>query len=214
MLRVQQFTVGGFDKNMSYVVFDVESREALIIDPTGDMSAAHAFIADTNLQVAGCVLTHTHADHVEQLRACIEKYTVPVFVHENGLYVTKDFSSTTLTDLDCIELNTLPIGVLYTPGHNLDSVCLYIAPQFSATGNPLLITGDTVFVDGCGKTNEEMVRQLYDSLERIKALPPQTVLYPGHDYGKTPTATIAEQLLSNQYFLAADFTSFKQLRLR
>jgi hydroxyacylglutathione hydrolase len=86
------------------------------------------------------------------------------------------------------------IAVLHTPGHSPGGVCYRLGKQ--------LITGDTVFVDGCGRADlpHSDVEQLYMSLfETLWPLPDDTVIYPGHDYGPTPTDTWGNQKKTNRF---------------
>jgi glyoxylase-like metal-dependent hydrolase (beta-lactamase superfamily II) len=78
-----------------------------------------------------------------------------------------------------------------------------------------IITGDTLFVGRCGRADlaGSDVNQLYDSLQRLRKLPPETVVYPGHDYGPKPTSTIKWECGHNEFLLCPDRESFIKLRL-
>jgi glyoxylase-like metal-dependent hydrolase (beta-lactamase superfamily II) len=93
----------------------------------------------------------------------------------------KDIS---VRDDDIIEIGRLRMRVIYTPGHTPESMCLLIDKK--------LITGDTLFVGGCGRTdlaggNPE---ELHNSLLKLTALDDDVEIYPGHDYGEKPSSTI------------------------
>jgi glyoxylase-like metal-dependent hydrolase (beta-lactamase superfamily II) len=77
----------------------------------------------------------------------------------------------------------------------------------------MLISGDTLFVDGCGRTDDYMVRDLYVSLQLLKRLPPETMILPGHNYGSVTTDTLSSQLLSNRFLLPTTFAAFCRERL-
>lgn len=209
-LSVTQVRVGGFDENLAYIVANPATAEALIIDPSGDFSKLQAEIDRQGLSVVGVLLTHTHPDHQDALTTAVTTYPVSVRVHETGVERVRAGVASPVRDGDVIELGGEPISVLFTPGHNPDSVCYSFA---GLNDVPQLITGDTLFVHGCGRTTKEGARELYDSLQRLKALPAETVVYPGHDYGPTPTSTIGRELTENKYLLAEDFSAFAQLRL-
>jgi glyoxylase-like metal-dependent hydrolase (beta-lactamase superfamily II) len=109
-----------------------------------------------------------------------------------------------------IELGNQVITVLHTPGHSEDSVCF----SFTAVDNqPVLISGDTLFIDGCGRTNDHMITDLYDSIQSLKQLPSETVVLPGHNYGPVPSDTLAHQLRSNRFLLPVTFAGFCAERL-
>lgn len=209
-LSVTQIRVGGFDENLAYVVANLATAEALIVDPSGDFPKLQAELERQDLSVVGILLTHTHPDHQDALTTALAAYPVPVFVHETGVGRVRAGAVSPVRDGDVIELGGEPITVVFTPGHNPDSVCYSFA---GLRGVPQLITGDTLFVRGCGRTTEEGVRELYDSLQRLQALPPETVVYPGHDYGPTLTSTIGRECTENKYLLAEDFPTFAQRRL-
>ena len=70
-------------------------------------------------------------------------------------------------------------------------------------------------MEGCGRADlsGSDVEELYDSLERIKELPDETEVYPGHDYGSKPVSTLAWEKKHNKYFLCKDFEEFEKLRM-
>src|SRR5262249_52732422 len=92
---------------------------------------------------------------------------------------------------DVIELGDVAIELLHTPGHTPGSQCFLVRDQ--------LVTGDTLFVDGCGRVDLPGgdAAQLRTSLRKLAALPDHIVVCPGHDYARTPTNTIAQQKQSN-----------------
>jgi glyoxylase-like metal-dependent hydrolase (beta-lactamase superfamily II) len=99
-----------------------------------------------------------------------------------------------LQDGNVLEVGTLEIRVIHTPGHTPGSVC------FLVNGN--LFTGDTLFVGAVGRTDltGASLDTLLDSLERkLLPLPPETIVWPGHDYGETPTSTIGREMKENPY---------------
>jgi glyoxylase-like metal-dependent hydrolase (beta-lactamase superfamily II) len=96
-------------------------------------------------------------------------------------------------DGDIIRLGNVPIKVIYTPGHTPDSICLLV-------DNKKLLTGDTLFVGECGRT--DMLggnsRSMYESLfNKLLKLGDDVEVYPGHDYGSKPSSTIDEEKRSN-----------------
>ena len=98
----------------------------------------------------------------------------------------------------------LPLGgqaieVLHTPGHTPGSACY--------RWGGALFTGDTLFVDYCGFAADE--KALYHSLQAVlRALPDELVIYPGHDYGATPTETLGREKLKNPYLQAQDYAGW------
>lgn len=136
-----------------------------------------------------------------------------MYVHEAGVAAIAAPQVQALRDGDTITLGPASLTVWHTPGHSPDSVCFYVAAADSAEGAPLLISGDTLFVSKCGRTSEPFIMELYESLQRLKTLPAETVVYPGHDYGPTPTSTIGVECASNPYLTAPDLATFRERRL-
>ena len=106
-----------------------------------------------------------------------------------------------ITKLDTAE----GIQIIKTPGHTQDSVC------FLVDGN--LFTGDTLFVGKVGGTyGEEDSKQEWNSLHELMRLPDDTIVWPGHDYGKTPTSTIGNEKKTNPFLLCNTFQEFIHLK--
>jgi len=212
---VHQVPVGGFDKNFSYLIYATNSHEAAVVDPTGDMNLLYAAAQDLHLTINAIYLTHTHFDHIDGIPMVRERSgNVPIYVHRLGVEVIAEQKNiTAVEDQDLVTLNNHLITVLHTPGHSDDSICLYIPAEQADSAIPKVITGDTLFVGGCGRTSATKVKDLYESLLELKNLPPETFVYPGHNYGNTPRSTIGEEIAANKYCRAGDFNVFRELRL-
>ena len=88
-----------------------------------------------------------------------------------------------------LNVGKIPLKVIYTPGHTADSICLLV-------DNTKLLTGDTLFVGECGRTDFAggNSKNMYDSLfGKLMKLDDTVEVYPGHDYGSTPSSTIGEE---------------------
>jgi glyoxylase-like metal-dependent hydrolase (beta-lactamase superfamily II) len=114
-------------------------------------------------------------------------------------------------DIDLADGMSLPFGttvlhIIHTPGHTPDSICIL------AGGD--LITGDTLFVGKVGGTGFGAdARSEYESLHgKLMTLPPDTRVWPGHDYGVRPSSTIGDELLENPFILRESFESFLELK--
>jgi glyoxylase-like metal-dependent hydrolase (beta-lactamase superfamily II) len=214
-LSVIQVTVEGFDKNFSYLIVDEKTKKALLVDPCGNIERVFKQAEGKELTVVGVLITHTHFDHHERLGDALLKYDVPVYLHEDGSGRTlaEADREELLEDKDTISFGKHTIQTFNTPGHLDDCVCYYIQKEDAADGIPKLITGDTLFVEGCGRTTEVGVGALYESLQFLKTFPDETEVYTGHDYGSVPVSTIAHEKEHNKYFLAKDFEEFKKIRL-
>ena len=194
---VRQLAVGGFDLNFSYLI--TGGGEAALVDPTGDLTVIREAV-----QAAGAVratyilLTHSHPDHVENVSAVRDFFPAPILAHP-----ASRFSGS----FPLLDGQILPLGegggieVLFTPGHSPDSVC------YRLSDNSGIFTGDTLFIGCCGFCE---AGPMFDSLRRLKTLSDGHVIYSGHDYGNTPTATMGEEKQSNPYLRCRSLTEFRQ----
>jgi glyoxylase-like metal-dependent hydrolase (beta-lactamase superfamily II) len=99
-----------------------------------------------------------------------------------------------LEDNDIIEIGNSTLRVIHTPGHTPGSICLY--------GDGNLFTGDTLFVGAVGRTDLPggSARQLLSSIrEKLYTLPPETRVWPGHDYGEAPISSIEREMRTNPF---------------
>lgn len=211
-LSVTQVPVGGYDDNFSYIIADEKAKEALLADPSGDIERVFSEMTERGLRFVGIVITHTHPDHIEKLAQALAYKNVPVYVHGSGAESITADDVRHVGEGDTIALGEGKISALYTPGHTDNSICYYISPEEATDGTPAVVTGDTLFVSRCGKTTPDNAPTLYESLQRLKRLPDETVVYSGHDYGDTPTATMAHEKENNKYLTAPDFETFYERR--
>ena len=209
-LVIEQIPVGPFQV-MTYIVACPQTREAVIIDPAGEEDKILALIEKQGLRVKYVLNTHGHADHVLGNSKLKDVLKVPVCMHEEDdkffadEFVRKESSKELglpppdpadirLKDGDVLEAGALKIKVIHTPGHTPGSVCYLIE------GN--LFSGDTLFVSAAGRTDliGGSLNTLLESLEkRLIVLPKETIVWPGHDYGESPTSTIGREMEENPY---------------
>ncbi len=213
---IKQIYIRGYDKNFSYFVSDGKGKDIAIVDP-GDTDHLIAEINVGGLKPKMILVTHSHFDHIEGVGALVKKYGIPVYMHSNakGRVEAPEELIHYLEDGDEIEIGDLKLKALYTPGHIDDAICYYIDKEQAVDGVPKVLTGDTLFVEGCGRADfpESNVEDLYESLNRLKELPDETEVYSGHDYGSKPVSTIGWEKEYNKYFLAQDFEEFRNRRV-
>ena len=208
--RIEVLKIPPFDVN-TYLVICPDTDQAAVIDPAGEPERILALAGGKKARIALILNTHGHADHV-QANAPIQQATgAPVCIHaddgrffndpqrraqierELGLPAAPPADRRLAGD-EILELGFLRIQVIHTPGHTPGSVCFMIGKH--------LFTGDTLFVGGVGRTDLSggSLDRLIESLAaRIVSLPPDTVVWPGHDYGETPTSTIGRECIENPY---------------
>jgi glyoxylase-like metal-dependent hydrolase (beta-lactamase superfamily II) len=185
-----QIPVGSY-RNFAYIVSDEETRLCAVIDPGFGVDKILRLLEDHRLKVKYIIGTHSHPDHIFGCRKLANKTGAKVIMHKQS----KAYKDQTVEDGDVLTVGSIRIRVLHTPGHTSDSICLLIED-----GKRKLITGDTLFVGGCGRTDlpSGNPEELYDSLfEKLLKLGDDVEIYPGHDYGQRPSSTIGVERLSN-----------------
>ncbi|MFC1509565.1 MBL fold metallo-hydrolase [Candidatus Omnitrophota bacterium] len=197
----KQINAGG-DRNFSYIAADEVSREAAVFDPGLQPGSELDILKAENLTLKYIINTHDHFDHTGG-NATI--------AHETGAQVAIHSSARTSHDIDLDDGDILFLGrnelrIFHTPGHTPDSICIL-------AGNNL-VTGDTLFVGKVGGTGfGSDARDEYDSLHnKLMKLPPETTVWPGHDYGIRPTSTIGDELRENPFILRDSVESFIDLK--
>jgi glyoxylase-like metal-dependent hydrolase (beta-lactamase superfamily II) len=187
-MKILQIPVGQM-ANFTYIIADEESDEAAIIDPSWDLDDVFKALKKNGWKAKYVINTHSHFDHVLGNEQAAAVTGAKIVQHENSR-LAKDIS---VSDGDIIEVGSVRLRVLHTPGHSKDSMCLIL-------DNQLVITGDTLFVGNCGRTDlpGSDPAEMYDSLfERVGRLDEKLVVYPGHNYGSTPTSTIGKEKKTN-----------------
>jgi hydroxyacylglutathione hydrolase len=175
--------------NFSYIIADDTSKEAAVVDSSYNAGEITRSLRAENLKLKYIINTHGHSDHTagnEELRSTFGARIVAHKLSRINLDVK-------VADGDVILVGSIPVKVIYTPGHTPDSICLLV-------DNQKLLTGDTLFVGECGRTDllGGNSQNLYYSLfRRILKLNDDVEVYPGHDYGSKPFSTIGEEKRSN-----------------
>jgi len=178
-----------YGDNFSYIVGDEASKEAAVIDPSFNADEILAQAKDHGYKVKYVINTHHHSDHTAGNEEIMNASHAKLVAHRLSS-VHKDVS---VIDEELIKIGKTTIKVIHTPGHTPDSICLLIDGK-------LLLTGDTLFVGECGRTdlpggNPE---SMYDSLfHKLMKLDDDVEVYPGHDYGLKPHSTIGDEKKTN-----------------
>jgi hydroxyacylglutathione hydrolase len=200
-------------QNFVYFIGSRRTRECMVVDPAWDTRGLVDLAVKDDMRITGALVTHYHPDHVG---GSMLSFAVPggvaelvgqvdarihVNKHEaDGLIKITGVSESDLVrhdSSDVIELGDIRIELIHTPGHTPGSQCFLV--------RDCLVTGDTLFVDGCGRVDLPggNALQLRESLRALAKLPDNVTVYPGHDYGLKPTNTIAEQRQSNWALIEA-----------
>jgi hydroxyacylglutathione hydrolase len=200
------------------ILADLETSEALIIDPGDEVTRILDLIGRYKLSVKAIVSTHAHIDHVGGLSR-IHQYTgAPVMMHRDDvpLYQAMDEQAAFLgvvapeigpvdqflAEGDSVKWGSMAAQVLHTPGHSPGSISLYVPAQAAkpVIASPQLFAGDTLFAGSIGRTDlwGGSMQQIMDSLlGKVMRLPDETIVHPGHG----PKTTIGEERETNPFLV-------------
>ena len=165
--------IPAFNDNYLWLLHD--GQRALIVDP-GDASPVLQALRDSHLELESILVTHHHADHTGGINALREATGARVFGPARE-QLPGPF--TPLEDGDTVQALGLDFQVIDVPGHTAGHIAFF-TPE--ANGKPLLFCGDTLFSGGCGRLFEGTPAQMLASLDRLAALPGNTVVCCTHEY--------------------------------
>jgi len=204
-------------QNFVYLLGDPVARECVVVDPAWEIDAIVDTAAADDMTLVGALVTHTHQDHVggslaswgmpgriPGVEELLAKVRAKVYVHK----AEREFLPGLGSDLvkvdnhDTLDVGRLKLTFLHTPGHTPGSQCFLVDGR--------LISGDTLFIGSCGRTDlpGSDPSEMYDSLtQRLGALPDDTLLFPGHNYGG-PSSTIGAEKRENPFMRFASLGDF------
>ena len=178
-----------FDKKTStytYLIASSKGREALIIDPVLDnINEYISLLNELDLKLVKVIDTHIHADHITGASKLKEQTNCTTIMGEQTPADTLDLK---VKDEEIIKLDQIEIRALYTPGHTSDS--------FSFLMNDYLFSGDTLLINGTGRTDFQngSAKDAYNSIfNKLLKLPEKTLLYPAHDYNGEKVSSIGKE---------------------
>jgi glyoxylase-like metal-dependent hydrolase (beta-lactamase superfamily II) len=201
---LEQMALGPME-NFIYFLGDAKVKEVAIIDPAWDISFLREKAQKNKWNITVALLTHGHPDHLNGVDELLSTHDIPVYIsqHEAPFYTPKCKNLKKVKPNQKLQIGNLEIECLHTPGHSPGCQC------FLTGGH--LISGDTIFIDGCGRCDlpGSDVKAMYNSLYNIiMKLPEATRIYPGHNYGPTPYATLEEQKKTNPYLRCRSLEEF------
>ncbi|CAK6964788.1 hydroxyacylglutathione hydrolase%2C mitochondrial-like [Scomber scombrus] len=164
--------------NYMYLLIDVDSKEAAIVDPVEPIKVIEA-VRKHGVRLTTVLTTHHHWDHASGNEKMVKLMPgLKVYGGDDRVdAITKKVSHS-----NNLKLGSLNIKCLFTPCHTTGHICYYVTKE-NSTEPPAVFTGDTLFVAGCGKFFEGTAEQMYKALiEILGRLPPETRVYCGHEY--------------------------------
>lgn len=218
-LIIEQIQIGPM-QNFTYLVGSRSTREVVIVDPAWDIDALIERIEARGYSLTGALVTHYHPDHIggsfgghniEGLAELLAHKGMKIYVHKDEADGVRKVTGLSESDLarvdsgDKLDIGNVQVEFLHTPGHTPGSQCFRVENT--------LVSGDTLFINGCGRVDlpGSNAEDMYHSLQRLRSLPDDTLLLPGHNYGHVPNATLAETRAHNTYLKINDLDTWKTI---
>ncbi len=215
-LYVKQMELGPM-QNFVYLVGDPVARQCVVVDPAWEIDTILDTARADDMTIVGALVTHTHQDHVggsleswgmpgriPGVEDLLAKIPAKVYVHKAEREFLPGFGSdlVKVDNHDTLSVGRLSLTFLHTPGHTPGSQCFLVDGR--------LVSGDTLFIGACGRTDLPGgdPREMYYSLtQRLAALPDDTILLPGHNYGG-PASTIGDEKRANAFMRFPSLADF------
>ncbi|MFZ5482070.1 MAG: MBL fold metallo-hydrolase [Myxococcota bacterium] len=174
----------------TYLLADPDTREAALVDPVvEELDAYVELLRALRLRLVFTLETHVHADHVTAAGHLRERFGSRSVVHADAGAACADVK---VRDGDHVRVGKLDVEVRYTPGHTNGDVSYVLADR--------VLTGDCLLINGCGRTDFQGgdAGRLYDSVHaQLFTLPPDTLVFPAHDYNGNTVSTIRQEMAKN-----------------
>ncbi len=193
--KVKQFTAGSC---YSYILSS--QNQALVIDPHISLLQAYTdYLRNNKLELKYILDTHTHADHFSLAAVLKKEFSAPILMYEKAI---SDIVDRRLKDNEQIPLGSQQLKVIYTPGHTDDAISIYADSR--------LFTADVLLIGSVGRSDFQngSPESMFDTLQRLKAFPNETVILPGHDYHGKKSSTLAQEKKTNPFLKETDKNAF------
>jgi glyoxylase-like metal-dependent hydrolase (beta-lactamase superfamily II) len=194
-----------------------------VVDPLGDVASYLRTAEQTGMRIRYVIDTHLHADHVSAGRELAEAAGAEYALFADA---NVNFPFHKVRDGDVLELGNVTIKVLHTPGHTPEHISLVVTDHTRSEEPWFVLTGHTLMVGDLGRTElatsaEEGARNLFASVQRLKALPDHLEVLPGAYSGSVcgrslsgkPTSTIGFEKRYNKAFRIEDEPTFLRTML-
>ena len=184
-------------RNFNYLLGCEETGDAIALDPLAS-DAILAMAEEQGWTIRLIINTHEHHDHIGGNPAVQAATGAPIWAHRNAMETIPNVDRGLVAG-DVVEVGSIKLNVLFTPGHTMAHLCL-LSEDGGPDGQPLLFSGDTLFNACAGNCrNGGDVDTLYDTfIAQFQPLLDETLLYPGHDYMKNNLGFALDREPDNQ----------------
>ena len=207
-------------RNFAYLIGDRETGEAVMVDPAYAAGDLLDTLESDGMTLSGVLVTHHHPDHVggsmmgftlKGLAELMERVSVPIHVNTHEAQWVSQVTGIPMSDLtshehgDKVDVGDVEIELLHTPGHTPGSQCFLLDGR--------LVAGDTLFLDGCGRTDFPGgdVDEMFRSLQKLSHLSGDPTVFPGHWYSAEPSATLEDVKRNNYVYRASNLEQWRAL---
>ena len=206
---LHQFQLGPIE-NFLYFIGDAKTKEIAVVDPAWDVDFLCDEAKKLGYKITAIFLTHGHPDHTNGVAEMISRHNVPIYIskHEVGILKPRHKNLVEVEDGEILKTGNIEWKTYLTPGHSPG--CHLIKHEDT------LIAGDVLFIDGCGRCDlpGSDPKKMYNSLYNIlMKMPDSTVIYPGHNYGSVPFATLGSLKKTNPYLTCKNLEEFLVTRM-
>ncbi len=175
--------IPALDSNYFWIIRpDQNAPGVYVVDP-GDAAPVKDYLAQHQLTLAAILITHRHRDHTQGISGLLERWSVPVYGPESELIPS---ITHTLRDGDLLTLDGITLKIIAVPGHTWEHIVYFYEGNrfYEGADNvpPLLFCGDALFAGGCGRRFDGTAEVMWDSLQKLAALPDNTLIYCAHEY--------------------------------
>ena len=209
---IAQYELGSM-RNFIYLIVDAATKTAAIVDPQKDLQPLKD-LEKNGYRLTSILLTHSHHDHVAGVGPLLTAHPdLPVFVHQADVFRLKNVPAKNLrfvTDGETFRVGEIAVKVIHSPGHSPGEICYAVS---SPDGQSYLLTGDTLFIRDCGRTDfpESDNDAMFDSLQRLKALHDSFVVLPGHHYAMETASLLGTEKRTSPPLLCQNADELRDL---
>lgn len=201
-MKIKQYYLGCL-AHASYMIIDEHTRTAAVVDPQRDVAQYLADAKDEGLAIKHVFLTHFHADFLAGHIELRDEVGAKIYL---GAAAEADYDFAPVHDGDAIEFGEVRIEVMETPGHTPEGISLLVYDCAVNDEQPhAVLTGDTLFIGDVGRPDllasvgvsaEELAELLYESIDKLRRLPSQTLVYPAHGAGSLCGKNLSDETVS------------------